>query len=131
MNKEQVQTVIDNLKSVLPYAENNINHLNMRETEIYPKKVKECGTPHCVGGWYAISKGITEGNYRTGADLMAHDLGFEYQGHLEVWAYNNPEIWGNTEGSYMFSSRNSYTPYAISLRDIITHFENLKERLND
>jgi hypothetical protein len=95
---QQVRTVIDNFKKVLPIANGHKFMLDMGCPYIYKEEniVKEesCGTPMCHGGWYAaatlqdkmkevsLDTGARFGrrqyfmDYNNGAEQMAIDLGF-------------------------------------------------------
>ena len=42
--------------------------------------------------------------FHDGAKIMARDLGFKSAGELSRWALENPGIWGNKNGTYMFTS---------------------------
>lgn len=144
--KQQVQTVIDNLMKVWPQAEkldNSSRSLDMSDSEVYP----ECGSPMCVGGWYAVASIKLKKNeyhdvidehglfidYIQGADQMAKDLGFENHGYLVDWAEENQEIWGTQYGSHMFSGSKAYNYFqdvpSYSLMRIIKHWEGVRDRL--
>lgn len=134
--QEQWQTVIDNLYSILPLTLENEHHLDM--TEPCVNYFHECGTVHCVGGWYAIAcyketVFITDEcfNYNDGANAMAVHLGFSGRPELQTWAIKNPDLWGNQHGELMFTSNygyaNSYNTFAKSIADVIHHFELVKE----
>ena len=115
---KQVNFVIEKLKLVRKQASEE-GALDMNEIEVYSKEHNyECGTVHCVGGWYVVAnmnrqvikdkvkKGYV--SFVDGADLMAQDLGVGCNYHLQNWAYRNPEIWGNEKGYYMFSETYAY-----------------------
>jgi hypothetical protein len=127
--KAQVQVVIDNLTKVLPMAANECN-LDMMQGDI-------CGTIHCHGGWYFLSKVDNPEVYNTyldGAALMAQDLGFDREMKLTRWAQNNSDIWGNTSGPYMFSSRMAFSSPtrpdgALNLQHIVDHWREVQSRL--
>jgi len=61
-----------------------------------------CRTPGCHGGWAAIALGIKEDHYIYGAQALAQFLGFLDEEALRQWASDNPGIWGNEHGYYMF-----------------------------
>jgi hypothetical protein len=115
---EQVNFVIDKLKSVTGQASEE-GAFNMDEIRVYDKEDKyKCGTIHCVAGWYAVANlrrkfikdKIKKGcvTFGTGTELMAQDLGFAYRCDLEYWAEQNPKIWGNKKGYFMFGSASAY-----------------------
>ena len=84
------------------------------------RPVPEC-SPACHTGWYVVVRhaelarqrgkgcvskataGVLYG-FDDGARIMARDLGFECAGELLRWALENPGIWGNKNGTYMFTS---------------------------
>jgi hypothetical protein len=115
---EQVEYVIKKLKSVRDDAIKE-GAFHMDEARVYSGGDKyECGTVHCVGGWYAVANlnrkfikdKFNEGfvGFTDGAELMAQDLGFRYRHYLKNWAEQNPKIWGNEKGCFMFGSASSY-----------------------
>jgi hypothetical protein len=116
---KQVEYVIEKLESVIEQACEE-DAFDIGETRVYDNKKDkyECGTVHCVGGWYAVANlrrraikdKFNEGfiGFSDGAKLMAKDLGFAYRCDLENWAYENPEIWGNKKGYFMFDNLFSY-----------------------
>ena len=77
----------------------------------------ECGTPGCHSGWAAIALGdfeIGQGYTDSGYRLESY-LGFphsedpvSHDGSLPTWAYENPELWGNSIGDSMFCSGGSF-----------------------
>ncbi len=53
-------------------------------------------------------------------------LGFKGKEDLEVWAQDNPELWGNIYGRYMFSGWRAFTDdedKQLTHRDIIEHWK--------
>lgn len=76
--------------------------------------VPECQTVLCVGGWWALANRLKDGmigvyDYMAGAEDLSQFLGFDDRRDLAQWARENPGIWGNSEGSNMFSTREAYT----------------------
>lgn len=65
-----------------------------------------CGTTHCHAGAYLIGAIEIEKweyyDYGEGADLMALNLGFDNWRLLAYWAKQNPNIWDNHFGDFMF-----------------------------
>ena len=115
---KQVNYVIDKLESVREQASEE-GALDMNETNVYSEKHKyECGTVHCVAGWYAVANlnrqvikdKFNQGcvGFDDGANLIAQDLGFGWSYPLKNWAEENPEIWGNEDGFEMFESELAY-----------------------
>ena len=66
-----------------------------------------CGTIHCHAGAYLIgAQELEKGksyDFKQGAELMAHNLGFTSKDALSLWADKNPKIWGSIFGRGMFS----------------------------
>jgi len=134
--KKQFQVVIDRLTAVLPFAEKE-EQLDMGEfVVICPDEKHECGTVHCVGGWYKAYDYLVDkikpptGDYvgfSGGATKMAKDLGFNW-GELESWAKGNPDIWGNRRGEYLFSSEGAYDG-AKNLAEVVEWFKGVQSRL--
>lgn len=131
--KEQMQTVIDNLKKVIPQAPDTAN-LDMMETQLG----EACGTVHCLAGWYAIATCpvITHTtNFYVGVINMAMDLGFTDSRHIIQWAMCNRYTWGNASGESMFTSKMAfYNPTkrpdgAKTLQHIVDHLEEVRDRL--
>lgn len=134
-SQERWRKVIDNFYCVLPFAlqEQSLDMLEFRVNT----GAHECGTVHCVGGWYAIAvyqetafrgRGLT---YEKGANRLALDLGFNHQYYIREWALNSPELWGNPHGFDMFSHAKAYdhgNGPAKTLADVIHHFEFVADR---
>lgn len=134
--KQQVQKVIDTLKSVNEkvFKETQTEaKVNMGEKEIHP-----CGTPMCHAGYYTVEC-INQGritpnrftDYLEGAELISIDLGFDDVDDLRDWAdINHRNVWGNEEGIFMFSSYLAFDKEEdLTLQDIITHWEGVRDRL--
>jgi len=137
--KRQVQKVIDIFETVQKLADNNLeNPVDMREGQVFT----HCGSPMCHAGWFEAalqkSKNTTNysfTNYEHGAQKMAEILGFKSKNDLEMWAHYNPDIWGNQNGSFMFSFygafefKNGNKPKRFTLRHIISHWKKVQKRL--
>jgi hypothetical protein len=134
---KQVNFVIKKLQSVEKQA-NEEGAFDMRVCDVYDKKDEyECGTVHCVAGWYAVAnldhgaiktemkKGYV--GYTTGADLLAYDLGLNNLDGLCNWAKYNPEIWGNKNGFDMFANENAYDNEGFD--GVIAQFETVRDNL--
>lgn len=126
--KAQWQLVIDNFKLVLPMATSNLQ-LDMGEGRVNYNGY-QCGTCHCVGGWYAIAvlSRDRQLDYFDGANAMAAHLGFRGRIHLEAWAAQNPNIWGNHYGGDMFGWEKAYGFEIGGLTDVVTHLEGVRDR---
>ncbi len=60
------------------------------------------------------------------SSALAIFLGFKYDNELEVWAGDNPRLWGNNRGYDMFCSRLAFTDDKskhLTHRDIINHWK--------
>jgi hypothetical protein len=137
--KTRWNTVIDNLKKILPLASEE-GQLDMHEHRVQHACYK-CGTIHCVGGWYAIAaydliNNPFEMGFSTGADRMALDLGFiadEYTPSRQLlgdWADEHPEIWGNIYGMSVFTSSKAYNG-AKNMAEVIQFLEKVRDRSPD
>lgn len=141
--KKQMQKVIERFEKILPLA-TTPKHLDMSEPLVhrtyedrYTRK-HECGTVHCVAGWYAVANQkrtliaakLKAGNvyYETGADLMARDLGFVNHRALESWANLHYEIWGNRKGGYMFCKPDAWNN-CKTMRGVVNHLKRVQARL--
>jgi hypothetical protein len=108
-----------------------------------------CNTPGCHAGLISIvAKDLPElkdiyeriyltkggGNksnyhYSIWADALAVFLGFSERKDLECWAKDNPKLWGNKYGDYMFMAAAAFTddtgnlPKQLTHRDIINHWK--------
>ena len=137
-SKKNMQKVIDRFKTILPYTKRN--SLNMGVGRVWCSKAVECGSPHCVGGWYSVASrnrkvprrfrigGAGKGYYLLGAEFIAMDLGFESSEALRIWAAEHPKIWGNIYGSLMFHSPSAYEN-AKTMRGVVRFLEGVMRRL--
>lgn len=130
--KKRMTQVIENFYRILPLTfEAGSGHLDYSEAEINYKD-NLCGTFNCIGGWYAIAKGLHESDqnldFRHGAAALASDLGFSLRYDLSLWAENNPLIWGSHNGVDMFISGRAWNG-AKTITDVIHHLEAVRERL--
>lgn len=143
--KNQMQRVIDSFKTIEDAA-NKKGAFDIEEDRVYTTQYDEttyeCGTVHCVAGWFAVAniknkyikEEIKEGycNYEDGANLIAKRLGFKSPYELAKWAKENPEIWGNEYGTCMFSRESAYKDLEGSntpMTAIIQHLEGVRDRL--
>jgi hypothetical protein len=132
---EQVAFVIGKLQLVREQATKK-DAFNMHVWGVYDD-CHECGTVHCVGGWYAVANldrerikdKIKNGRvgYDDGADLLANDLGFASHYALQNWAEENPKIWGNEGGDEMFGSASAYDDAGFD--GVIAQWELVKQNL--
>lgn len=130
---KQVQTVIDTFEKVLPMA-NYEGHLYMMSITI---DNPSCGTPMCHAGWWGVARGIN--SFSLGTIDLSETLGFsdEYNlltfdiNELQIvkWADDNPSIWGNTHGFFIFSHTDAFGDNCNSLQDIVNHWKGVRDRL--
>lgn len=95
-----------------------------------------CGSPMCHAGWYAFSQVNNASRFEDGAERMAHDLGFDMIYDLKDWARENPLLWGNENGIFMFRDPSAFESKdrpegATSLSDIADHWEEVSDRLSN
>ena len=129
--------------------------ISMNTASIYQdvNEDKSCNTIGCMAGHYLLGKmtKVTvkhfndetkiltdikgkELHFADGANLFARDLGFSNKDHIKKWANNNPHIWGNKWGGYMFSTDSAYDNYSkdkLTLDTIIKHLSTVTERLRN
>lgn len=111
-----------------------IKHVTDNECELNFSSVSlnetECGTVACHGGWgvflYSFDKTL---DFESGAELIEKQLGFdEARGvNLAKFASDNPEIWGNHLGLFMFGghgyrSFGFHNPGVCTIQDIGNHY---------
>ncbi len=70
------------------------------------------------------------------ADTLAYFLGFKDKIGLMAWAKDNPKLWGNKYGDYMFSyeSWQAFTNSRykkLTHRDIINHWKQVLKNIED
>lgn len=132
---ENILKVIEVFKKVLPMAKRK-RHLNMDEISVQNED-HACGTVHCHGGWFAVGFCDLSNPYITflnGGEEMAHVLGFKRMDDLQVWASENPKLWGNRRGDGMFAERAAFRSSdrprgASNLQHIIDHWTEVYERV--
>jgi hypothetical protein len=114
-----------------------------------------CGTPGCHAGLISIvaeslpelqeiykplysleceSVGKKKNHYifSVWSSALAIFLGFKYDNELEVWAGENPRLWGNNRGYDMFCSRLAFTNELykqLTHRDIINHWKQVLKNI--
>jgi hypothetical protein len=129
--KKQMAKVIENFYRILPLTfEAGKKHLDYDEWRVRGWD-NECGTVHCVAGWYAIATGLHEKkekdrvDFMDGISKMERDLGFQF---IENWAMDNPKIWGNQYGKLMFKNAKAWNG-AKTIAKVIRHLEAVHDRL--
>ncbi len=140
-----IKKVAARFKRILEHAkrveEANIYYDNvslvMGHTHVCGKH--ECNTPMCHAGWYAFSANQGERtmkyrSYRSGADLMAQELGFKNRHELTDWAYSNPKIWGNRNGFDMFNNGDAFNIVGkvyrdVNVNDVYLHWLGVAKRM--
>lgn len=107
--------------------------VDMSETKFHP-----CGTVACHAVWFGAACGESsfEYSFREGTrDMSAFLFPFEDR-CLETFAENNPKIWGNEYGLYMFASTGSWafgkSKYeTLTLEDISNHWRGVADRYEE
>lgn len=136
MKSEDVSKVIKNFEKLPLKTRLNEGRLDMQECGV-SNVLGICKTTMCHGGWYAAvainNKFLKTIHYQNGANKMAEDLGYKNMSELQEWAMFNPKIWGNDNGSHMFSSRSAFrTKKGFDpkcLEDIVEHWRGVYHRL--
>jgi hypothetical protein len=128
------------------------------DVEMESTKEPTCGTPGCHAGLISIVAkdlpGLEEAHlkvfkihfktykeikqdlyvYTIWADALAEFLGFEDILHLTDWAVDNPKLWGNKYGDYMFCARLAFTDDKskhLTHRDIINHWKQVLKNIEE
>jgi hypothetical protein len=93
-----------------------------------------CGTPMCHGGWYVVACDLNPleerfygADYLDGAMAIALALGFPTSYTLELWASDNPKLWGNEYGDDMFCCNSAFND-AKTLRGVVNHWIGVHNR---
>ena len=148
---QQIKTVIETFESITDLKP----VVDMANEEI---EQNDCGTIACHAGHYALAKlrnradcqfDSESGGFRRGGENVSHihgsqmisyDLGFlGYRTELLRWASENPELWGNRYGRYMFAGACAFTGLdadedlwtnkKISFADIVNHWRGVYQRV--
>lgn len=141
ITSEKIFDMAATLKTILPYAKHE-GALNMMEHIVSDNsnlEDYECGTTHCHAGWYYLAKRWDRKSrfiadqsyihYGHGSIIMAQDLGFKDISELREWAKNNPKIWGNSKGAYMFSAVGAFNYEGkLTVEKIYNHWMAVGER---
>jgi hypothetical protein len=100
---------------------------DMHKTVINPN----CNTPGCHAGWAAIALGAKGNSFQVGMKALATHLGFLNLIELRAWAKNNPDIWGNPYGKFMFQDGYAFGQKSnvFSVDVLINHWQAVGERL--
>ncbi len=128
------------------------------DVEMESTKEPTCGTPGCHAGLISIVAkdlpGLEEAHlkvfkihfktykeikqdlyvYSIWADALAEFLGFEDILHLTDWAVDNPKLWGNKYGDYMFCGRRAFTDdksKQLTHIDIINHWKQVLKKVEE
>lgn len=135
---EDVLKVIKIFKRAVAFRGNR--KVNMLETNL-------CGTSLCHAGWFAVGYNplnslSIKSDYSKGIKLMDKVLGFpiideksnSFYYDIKSWAINNPAIWGNCHGSWIFNDIRAFgieteNEKNASIKDIVKHWEGVYERL--
>ena len=120
---KKLKTVIDTLGSIREVADRV--GVDMDRVLVDPA----CRASSCHGGWYGIARGC-QSVFDKGVDRMAHDLGFRGRHDLTTWAEENPDLWGNRYGEWMFGLEIAFgcTRDTITMTKIINHWIGVNNR---
>jgi len=115
MDTTALREIADTLEEVQKKYPEGI--VDMREAPVREISTgKECGTIHCFAGWYGVAhpemfdEHDNYWGYATPATIISNLLGFAHSTLLEEWCYDNPTLWGNKNGKYMFNSVRAFLP---------------------
>lgn len=96
-----------------------------------------CGTTHCHAGIFLLGEDNFQmheingfWDYTQGIQLMTERLGFAHKDDLRDWAKNNPELWGNENGYWMFSEVDAFN-YAKSVSEIADWWSDVADRIEE
>ena len=119
-----------------------------------------CGTVACMAGHYLLAKLKKTDRYladpesymqekvklyrytdsgerlefEDGASWLATNLGFDDEEDLEMFMYNNDDLWGNEYGRLLFAEPAAYEDVSrnepLTLHHIATKFEQIAERID-
>ncbi len=92
-----------------------------------------CNSPAMFAGQFAIATGHGVNGQipfsDAAANIVAAECGFDHHSQLTDWACNNPELWGNHNGSVMFISPAAFQSHKnptldgdISIDVVYRHF---------
>lgn len=105
-----------------------------------------CGTVACHGGWAGQALEIGHSPQSTryfiyGADRLSKFLFDDdsvNSGALEIWAQNNPKLWGNSRGISMFASIGyeafgftGSTRHECTLEHIAMHYKIVADNIDE
>ncbi len=150
ITSKKVRKLVKTFERMLPHAVSEAS-LDMCETKVSHHHnltsdrnvLHKCGTVHCHAGWYLLAK-MWDGKsdymsedrmhyYNEGIVLMVEDLGFYEDRGLKCWARDNPDLWGNDEGTGMFVHSTAFASVgkrrARTLKDIVDHWRQVGDAL--
>ena len=151
VNTQMARVFEDTANKMESLSEHNECYIDMKVASVKPQEEHLCGAPACVGGWLCILFKKTEEDlfttstekfvyYKKGAKEFAKKLGFENGAELQDWAKENPQIWGNECGGFMFCNGIAYietdtgrtvTNDNITIKDIIHKWRCVAKRLRE
>ena len=130
MKKEKLQELVSRMKEYLDevgYFEIEMNRTQLALEDVnYP-----CG---CHAGFISAVFGESDGiDWEESSRKLCNFLGFNLKFDLEDWAQDNPEIWGNEDGIFMFSDGTAFGSESriFSAEIILNHWEGVLERLGN
>ena len=145
VTSEKIKNVVKKFERILPLIDDQ-DAVDMTETKVSVPMSKRrrghyCGTVHCHAGWYALACEWDGGSphlgddpdhvvdYRHGVRLLKRDLGAA----PDVWAEENPDIWGNDWGGEMFGSAVAFGgpdgDPTLTVRKIVDHWKGVAGRM--
>lgn len=110
-------------------------HLQQPEArvEMMEPEFNVCGTVACHAGWFAVARELNWESSGYGfahsARDMAKFLGLDSKLSLENWANDNPKLWGNVSGVFMFVGENAFGKDGVTLLDISNHWREVADRI--
>jgi len=126
INVTILEKIIDRLSVIV-----SGHMVDMMQSYIHHELSNYCGTPGCHGGWLGIAMGTTAVEYDVAIHEFALKIGFNNQEALKCWAHNNPTIWGNECGYYMFISSTAFDQLTntFSAQVLVDHWRGVISRL--
>ena len=153
---EAIREAMDRLETVTKDITEPLVDMNVGDVW---RPMGSCRTVACHGGWYALAKAEQavwmpskidgmDGtvakevgyehhlDYGDGAEQLAEDLGFDNAACLRRWSRDNPELWGNEYGTYMFATRaqgtlafdmDPFEPFPVKV--VIDHWRKVADRI--
>lgn len=117
------------------FAENEANRVEFSAANALKNG---CGTVACHAGWAGIALGVRSSAYQIGAKTLSRVLNPWWVGASDfpLWAFENPKLWGNTNGGAMFHAIGHFAfgfdkPGQCTLADIANHYREVAVRIEE